>query len=175
MTSPTQSRVTITALWVVFALVAVGSGWLAVRMVGGAITPTTVPVLSAEDVSRRLATASTAPTRSSEPSRTATPTRTTAPTRTSDGPTQQPEAKAVVRTLSSTGGTVVAACTGDLVTVRSVSPAVGFRVDELEQGPDAEVEVRFVSSASEVKITIECVDGVPRAETEVDDESGDDD
>jgi hypothetical protein len=164
-----------TALWTVFAVVAVASGWLAVRLVGGAITPASVPVYSAEDVDRRLATASAAPTRTSEPSRSIGPTRRSEPSRTPDSETSRPESKVVVRTLTSAGGTVVAACADGLVTLRSVSPSVGFRVDELEQGADAEVEVSFVSAASEVKLKVECVDGVPRAESEVDDESGDDD
>jgi hypothetical protein len=161
------SRAAVTALWVLFALVAVTSGWLAVRMVGGAITPAAVPVLSPADVSKRLATASAAATGEAQPTRSARPSRT--PT------SAEPAQKTVVRTLSSPGGSVLAACANGLVTLRSVSPAVGFRVDELEEGADAEVEVRFVSSASEVKLKVECVDGVPRAESEVDDESGDDD
>jgi hypothetical protein len=152
---------------VLFAVVAIASGWLAVRMVGGAITPAAVPVLSSADVSKRLATASAAPSREPQQTRSEGPSRT---------PTSAvPAPKAVVRTISSPGGTVVADCVNGLVTLRSVSPAVGFRVDELEEGADAEVEVRFVSSASEVKMKVECVDGVPRAESEVDDESGDDD
>ena len=43
------------------------------------------------------------------------------------------------------------------------------------RGPDGEAEIKFVSSSSEVQMRVRCVGGVPSAETEVDDESGDDD
>ena len=40
-----------TALWAVFVVVAVVSGWVAVQMVGAAIAPASVSVLSAGEVS----------------------------------------------------------------------------------------------------------------------------
>ena len=52
---------------------------------------------------------------------------------------------------------------------------MGYRVDEVDPGPADEAEIKFVSSSSEVQMKVRCVSGVPSAETEVDDESGDDD
>ncbi len=86
-----------------------------------------------------------------------------------------PAPKTVVRTVASRGGSVVAACTSGRVTLRSWSPAVGYRVDEVNRGPATEVEVKFVSSSSEVQLKVRCVSGVPTGQSEVDDESGDDD
>jgi hypothetical protein len=62
-----------------------------------------------------------------------------------------------------------------LVTLRSWSPAVGYRVEVENRGPAAEVEVKFVSSSAEVQLKVRCVSGVPTGTSEVDDESGDDD
>jgi hypothetical protein len=81
----------------------------------------------------------------------------------------------VVRTLASRGGSVVAACRSGLVTLRSWSPAVGFRVSEVKRGPASEVEVRFASKDTEVTMKVSCRGGVPTATTESDSESGDDD
>jgi hypothetical protein len=171
------------------------SGWIAVQMFGSAVTPASIPVLTAGEVSARLATAS--------PAATTRPER--ASTKSSGGPSSKPTDKpsvkpsgtpsskptssssprptatstpvpdTVVRTLASRGGSVVAACTSGRVTLRSWSPAVGYRVDEVDRGPDDEAEIKFVSSSSEVQMKVRCASGVPSAETEVDDESGDDD
>lgn len=189
------SRGTSAALWVLFAAVAVVSGWIAVQMVGGAVTPASVPVLTAGEVAQRLATASPAATSRPEPSSTK-PQQSAGPSaKPSGGPsgtttakatssttsrprpsaTSAPGADSVVRTLVSRGGSVVAACASGRITLRSWSPAVGFRVDEVERGPDEEAEIKFVSSSTEVQMKVRCVSGVPSAETEVDDESGDDD
>ena len=185
------SRGASAALWAAFACVAVVSGWIAVQMLGSAVTPASVPVLTVGEVSARLATASPAATTRPEPSSTkpsggpsakpsakpsgsptAQPTSTSSPR---PSATSAPAADTVVRTLASRGGSVVAACSSRTVTLRTWSPAVGYRVDEVDRGPDTEAEIKFVGSSSEVQMKIRCVSGVPSAETEVDDESGDDD
>ena len=187
------SRGGVGALWAVFAAVAIVSGWVAVQMVGNAVTPASIPVLTASEVSQRLVTS--APTDDPSPlaepsaskkskkkpkataSQTQKPSSTSSPrpsptptatTTTSSGPA------AVVRTLASRGGSVVAACRSGQVTLRSWSPAVGYRVDEVDAGPGREVEVRFVSNSAEVKMQVRCVSGVPSARTEYDSDSGDD-
>jgi hypothetical protein len=181
-------RVTSAALWVAFAVVAVVSGWVAVQMFGSAVTPASVPVLTAGEVSARLATASPAATTrpvpatstkqsggpSDKPSGTSSSKPTSSPTSSSQL-SSAPATDIVVRTLASRGGSVVAACSSGIVRLRSWSPAVGYRVDEVDPGPDDEAEITFVSSSSEVQMKVRCVSGVPSAETEVDDESGDDD
>lgn len=193
------SRGTSAALWVAFAVVAVVSGWIAVQMFGSAVTPASIPVLTAGEVSARLATASPAITPHPEPTSTKPsgdptkkpgpkpsdkpsnkPSGSSSPEPTSSSsprpsPTSTPRPDTVVRTLASRGGSVVAACRSGRVTLRTWSPAVGYRVDEVDRGPDNEAEIKFVSSSSEVQMKVRCVSGVPTAETEVDDESGDDD
>ncbi len=185
------SRGAVAALWALFASVAIVSGWVAVQMVGNAVTPASMPVLTSGEVSQRLATSAptdepTPPTMPS-PSTTAKnhdgtkpkpstsssvrPSPTPSP---STSTTSAPRPTAVVRTLASKGGSVVAACLSGQVTLRSWSPAVGYRVDEVDAGPGREVEIRFVSTAAEVKMQVQCVSGVPTAQTEYDSDSGDD-
>jgi hypothetical protein len=69
----------------------------------------------------------------------------------------------------------VAACTSGSVTLRSWSPAVGYRVDEVQRGPAAEAEIKFASSSNEVTLQVRCVSGVPSGISQVDNSSGDDD
>ena len=183
------SRGGVGALWAVFAAVAIVSGWVAVQMVGNAVTPASIPVLTASEVSQRLVTSAPtdAPSPLAEPSAStkskkkpkATPSQTQKPSsstspRPSPTPTATSRPAAVVRTLASRGGSVVAACRSGQVTLRSWSPAVGYRVDEVDAGPGREVEVRFVSNSTEVKMQVRCVSGVPSARTEYDSDSGDD-
>lgn len=190
------SRGWVAALWALFASVAIVSGWIAVQMVGYAVTPASLPVLTAGEVSQRLTTAEPTdaspratprtskeegkkkepPTSSTSPQPTGSPATTTSPRPSpAKSTTSAPRPTAVVRTLASKGGSVVAACLSGQVTLRSWSPAVGYRVDEVEVGPDQEVEIRFVSKTAEVKMQVQCVSGVPVAESEYDPESGDDD
>lgn len=172
-------------LWAVFVAVAVVSGWVAVQMVGAAIAPASVSVLSAGEVSSRLATSTPVPQSSAthrpsdqESDRPSDP----APTG-SDRPGSSPAPSAstqspstVVRTLVSRGGSVVASCSGSSVYLRSASPAVGYHFDEWNRGPAAEAEVRFSGDAGEVKMQVTCrADGVPTATVESDAESGGDD
>ena len=186
------SRRSVAALWVVFATVAIVSGWIAVQMVGNAVTPASIPVLNAAEVSERLATSAPsgedtpAPSPSDKSTKKATTPTSSATKKSSPSPTpgsttdavttsKAPSPTAVVRTLASKGGSVVAACRSGQVTLRSWSPAVGFRVDEVDAGPSGEAEIRFVSRTAEVKMQLRCVSGVPVAQTEYDSESGDDD
>jgi hypothetical protein len=80
----------------------------------------------------------------------------------------------VVKTVSSRGGSVVAACTSGLVTLRSWSTAVGYRFDEWSRGPATEAEIKFASGSNEVTLKVRCVSGVPSGTSEVDEGSGDD-
>lgn len=194
------SRAGTAALWVAFVVIAMVSGWIAVTMVGNAVTPASIPVLTSGEVSTRLSTASPAATPgpeepgstepkssnepTNEPSDKGKPQTTAKPSSSPTGSTSpQPQAtestgpalKTVVRTVASRGGSAVAACTSGLVTLRSWSPAVGYRVDEVRRGPSSEVEIKFVSSANEVTLRVRCNVGVPTGSSEVEDGSGDDD
>lgn len=171
-------------LWAVFVVVAVVSGWVAVQMVGAAIAPASVSVLSTGEVSSRLATSTPVPQSSAthRPShRTSDRPSDPAPTGSdrpgsSSSPPDSEAAIRTVRTLVSRGGSVVASCSGATVYLRSASPAVGYDFDEWSRGPAAEAEVRFSGDAGEVKMLVTCrADGVPTAKVESDAESGGDD
>ena len=183
------SRGAVAGLWALFAAVAIVSGWIAVQMVGSAVTPASIPVLTVGEVSQGLVTSAPtdeptpvakprpskskgAPSSTPSPSTSSRPSPT--PTASAKTTTTPPRPKAVVRTLASRGGSVVAACSAGQVTLRSWSPAVGYRVDEVDPGPDEEVELRFVSNDSEATMQVRCLSGVPAARTEYGSESGDD-
>ncbi|WP_426512966.1 hypothetical protein ACPPVO_21355 [Dactylosporangium sp. McL0621] len=83
-------------------------------------------------------------------------------------PTETParpaaSAGSVQRSLASSGGTVVARCTGGSAYLVSWSPAQGYQVAHVERGPAAEVEVVFRNAAGHTRIEIEirCVAGIP--------------
>jgi hypothetical protein len=171
-------------LWAVFVVVAVVSGWVAVQMVGAAIAPASVSVLSTGEVSSRLATSTPVPQSSAtdrpsdrpsdKPSDPA-PTGSERPG-SSPAPSTSEAPSSTVRTLVSRGGSVVASCSGTTVYLRSASPAVGYDFDEWNRGPAAEAEVRFSGDAGEVKMQVTCrADGVPTAKVETEAESGGDD
>ncbi|KAB8195719.1 hypothetical protein FH608_009390 [Nonomuraea phyllanthi] len=64
--------------------------------------------------------------------------------------------------IHSVGGTVIASCAGDLVTLRSWSPAQGYSVDGVEPGPAREAKVEFEPDDGEdVKLEISCPAGRP--------------
>ncbi|MBB5874237.1 hypothetical protein F4553_007671 [Allocatelliglobosispora scoriae] len=74
-----------------------------------------------------------------------------------------PPSGAAVRSLSTGGGVVHASCAGGLVSLTSWSPAQGYRVDDAERGPAAEVRVKFKRGKDELRVFVTCVGGVPTA------------
>jgi hypothetical protein len=182
-----MNRWTPAGLWLLFTIVAVTSGLLALALVGQAVTATRGPILSAAEVDAKLAVvnspASARPhlTQSSERSHTSKPepTRSEEPTsQQSEPPTTEPSdgqttpepthahatkssSPNTVRTIGSRGGTVVAQCTAGQVYLRSWSPASGFHVDEVQRGPGSQAAAKFVSSSTEVTLQVRCSRGVP--------------
>ena len=171
-------------LWVLFTMVAVLSGLLAVALVGQAVTASSGAILSAADVEGQLAAEGSAFTAQPGASRTVEPGQTLPPDHSpgstpkpthsrnaTDGSspptaTQSPSNSAspshsTVRTISSRGGTVVAECSGGRVYLRSWSPASGFRVSEVRRGPASETELRFDSSSLQVQLQVRCSGGAP--------------
>lgn len=86
-----------------------------------------------------------------------------------------PGAQTVYRTFRSRGGSAVMSCTGSRITLRSWSPAVGYRIAE-KQEQFSEVEVKFEGASGESTIHATCVSGTPVADidSESESESGDD-
>jgi hypothetical protein len=81
-------------------------------------------------------------------------------------PVQVPQPQPRTEVLATAGGTVVAECVGDQVTLRSWSPAQGYRVDDVDRGPATRARVKFkAGKGNEVRTDITCVGGVPTAAT----------
>ncbi len=100
-----------------------------------------------------------------------TGTRSAAP-----GPTSSPRTASsdASRTyMSEVGGTFWASCTGGLVTINSVSPRQGYRVDGKQLGPAPTAWVNFKLDArhghsTEYSIAVTCVNGAPRSRVAID-------
>ncbi|MER6944868.1 hypothetical protein ABT294_12670 [Nonomuraea sp. NPDC000554] len=131
--------------WAVTAVAATAAAVAVLGLLGGGLTGTSSRVLSQAEIRAALATATTRPPA-------ARPTGTpTAPATPGDG--------GLVRTE---GGTVIAACDGDQVTLRSWTPAQGYSVDAVEPGPGREARVEFdPDEGDDVKLRIHCSAGRP--------------
>ena len=151
------------ALWVAAGLAALLAGLAAIQTVRTAVGE---PVAGASPVPTQpaatpggTATPSQDPTPAAtspgaEPTAPATPTATAAPRPTAAQPATPPAA--ATATLSSAGGTVVASCAAGTVRLLAWSPAPGYAVDEVEAGPAAEAEVRFIGGGSRLQVEVTC-------------------
>jgi hypothetical protein len=164
-------RWALAAVWALFAAASVGVGFGAAGLVGDPFSdPGSVTAVAPVTTSTPAPAASTpAPshTRSDRPS----PSRTAVPhPETSTPPADQP----LVRSVTTRGGYVAGSCRSGLVTV-SASPAVGWRIDEVDGGPTEEAEVKFKRSngEGEVQVKARCAGGDTRFEVE-DDHDGQD-
>jgi hypothetical protein len=131
--------------WLAAVVVATLAGLGAIRLVGDDLTGTNAGVRSQAEVARELAAATGAPT--------------TRPTAT--GPTPTPADDARRGTFAVRGGSAVARCAGDLVTLESWSPAQDYRVVDVDQGPDDDAEVKFQGPGGHFEIKVECHGGRP--------------
>jgi len=174
-----------TVLWVTLVSAALASGWIGVHLVGSALVPSSVPVLSDAAMDAQLATAEPLalpkpkakptptedphPDHSKEPSHssaTPQPTHSTAtpePTHSSSTPKPDHSQKKVVRTFRSRGGSAVVSCVGSTISLGTVSPAVGYRIDE-RKVDGREVEVKFEGDDVESSIKARCESGEPVAD-----------
>lgn len=128
--------------WVVTAVAATGAAVAVLGLLGGGVTGTSNRVLSGPEVRAALATV--------------TPRTASAP------PATSPSAQG--RLMRTPGGTVIASCSGGLVTLRSWSPAQGYSVDKVEPGPAAEAKVEFEPEEGEdIELRITCTPSGPTA------------
>jgi len=142
--------------WLLAALAATGTGLAAVQVIGAGLTGPAGEVRSPDEVARALAATSgsvgpgpaTSPGASTGSPGPGTP----APGGSGHGPRQL---------LSTPGGTVVAECDGRTVWLTSWTPAQGYRVGEVERGPDDDAEVTFHGSDERIEVEVECVAGRP--------------
>jgi hypothetical protein len=68
------------------------------------------------------------------------------------------------RVLTTPGGSVVASCEFGMVWVEWLRPAIGFRVQDADQGPDVESKVTFKTDGQEVRVVLRCTDDGPHAD-----------
>lgn len=156
-----------TLAWLSAAVATTVVGVAAINSLSAGLLGADQQPLTSEDLQRQLsATPSPQPAadESADPGglSPAPTTRSVRPPATSPAsPAPQPTA----RVLTSRGGTVLASCTGDVVTLRSWSPAQGFRVDDVHRGPGPVASIEFVRYADhrrdEVHVTVVCTDGHP--------------
>ncbi|MFG6190827.1 hypothetical protein [Nonomuraea sp. JJY05] len=130
--------------WAATAVAATGAAVAVLTLLGTGLTGDSGHVLSPAEVRAALNTATQRAT--------ATPS---APTGTPPQPTQG-------KLIRTAGGTVIASCEGDLITLRSWSPAQNYSVDQVEPGPARRAKVEFEpEEGAEVELEIECSAGRP--------------
>lgn len=132
--------------WFAAAALATVVGVAAVSMIGTDIVGETARPLTHDQVTRALATAE--------------PVASPSPASASASVSPRPGGSKV---LGTPGGTVVARCANGLVTLVSWSPGQGYRSDDVHPGPDHEASLKFESDNREVRVRVDCRDGVPTA------------
>ncbi|WP_092596624.1 hypothetical protein [Actinopolyspora xinjiangensis] len=152
MRSPTgRARTALAVLgWCCAAALAVGVGLAAVSALGRGILDGGPPMTSPEQVRRELARP--------------------APSAGGDGSERpDPSGAGSTEVDRTPGGTVTAGCSEDeLASLRSWSPAQGFRAGDVRDGPAEEAELTFESEETEVEITVVCDGTRPLVSTEID-------
>ncbi|MBM0204941.1 septum formation initiator [Micromonospora sp. NPDC051227] len=139
--------------WVATAAIATLIGLGAIRLVGESLTGTPGGVRSEAEIERALA----AP----EPVTTvATGTASAAPGTTGPAPSAKSGAR---RGFATDGGTAVAECGVGGVRLVSWAPAQGYRVRDVDRGPDDDVEVTFQGATREYELKVRCIGSEPVA------------
>ncbi|NGM12102.1 septum formation initiator [Verrucosispora sp. WMMA2044] len=154
--------------WLATAVVATLIGLAAIRLVGESLTGTPGGVRSQEEIARALAE----PAPGTDPPG-SVPTGAPAPGSTTTGsgpggspsnpvPPADPSADSGDRRgFSTLGGSAVAECRPDGVYLVSWSARPGYRVDDVDRGPDDDADVTFVGPSGEYELSVRCVGGVP--------------
>ncbi|MET8267108.1 septum formation initiator [Micromonospora arida] len=144
--------------WVATAAIATVIGLGAIRLVGESLTGTPGGVRSEAEIERALAAPEPTPT---------TSTASTAPGTTgtaSAAPGSAPSASSGARRgFATDGGTAVAECGVGGVRLVSWAPAQGYRVRDVDRGPDDDVEVTFQGAAREYELKVRCIGSEPVA------------
>jgi hypothetical protein len=167
-------RLALGALWAAFAVLSVAVGFAAAGLVGDPFTDGVAAGPPAAGQATRVPTTdgSSAPDPTApDPTGTATTPAPSGSPRPSSSREPDPSAPAgpVTRTLQTRGGTVSATCRGGTVRL-SVSPAVGWTVDDLDP-PGRESRVRFEPTGDRdgrVEVEARCAGGRPRFELDDD-------
>ncbi|MEU8421360.1 septum formation initiator [Micromonospora sp. NPDC048835] len=146
--------------WVATAAIATLIGVGAIRLVGESLTGTPGGVRSEAEIERALAAPEPTPTASTAPGTApATPgTTSAAPETTSAGPSGSAGPR---RGFATDGGTAVAECGPGGVRLVSWAPAQGYRVRDVDRGPDDDVEVTFQGPTREYELKVRCIGSEP--------------
>ncbi|MFC4019075.1 septum formation initiator [Micromonospora sp. GCM10011542] len=140
--------------WLATAAVATLIGLAAIRLVGESITGTPGGVRSEAEIERALASPEPAPAG----------TTAAAPATGAGTPSVTPTTRSGARRVFATvGGTAVAECGTAGVRLVSWAPAQGYRVRDVDRGPDDDVEVTFKGSGGEYELKLRCVGSEPVA------------
>jgi serine/threonine-protein kinase len=132
--------------WLIVAFLTTLVGLAAVNSLGDGILGSAERPLTHESVEAQLSSSAPAPTSAPSPS-----------------PVATPSVEAVAHTFSSAGGTVTAACDGDLVTLKYWSPAQGYEADHVAPGPGPSASIRFRQGGRGhgIRLAFGCANGAP--------------
>ncbi|MCG5461511.1 septum formation initiator [Micromonospora sp. MED01] len=156
--------------WVATAAIATLIGLGAIRLVGESLTGTPGGVRSEAEIERALAAPEPAPTgtASAAPGPTSTASAAPGPTSTASAApgmtgTAPSASSGTRRGFATDGGTAVAECGVGGVRLVSWAPAQGYRVRDVDRGPDDDVEVTFQGAAREYELKVRCIGSEPVA------------
>ncbi|WP_444947519.1 septum formation initiator [Micromonospora ureilytica] len=145
--------------WVATAAIATLIGLGAIRLVGESLTGTPGGVRSEAEIERALASPEP-PSTGTTGAAPGTSTDSPGPGTTSPTPSASSGAR---RGFATDGGTAVAECGAGGVRLVSWAPAQGYRVRDVDRGPDDDVEVTFQGAAREYELKVRCIGSEPVA------------
>ena len=148
-----RRSILVAAGWVATAAIATLIGLGAIRLVGESLTGTPGGVRSEAEIERALASPEPVPTGT-------TGTASAGPGTTGPAPSASSGAR---RGFATDGGTAVAECGAGGVRLVSWAPAQGYRVRDVDRGPDDDVEVTFPGATREYELKVRCIGSEPVA------------
>ncbi|WP_330466554.1 septum formation initiator [Micromonospora zamorensis] len=148
-----RRSILVAAGWVATVAVATLIGLGAIRLVGESLTGTPGGVRSEAEIERALASPEPVPTGT-------TGTASVGPGTASPMPSAS---SGVRRGFATEGGTAVAECGAGGVRLVSWAPAQGYRVRDVDRGPDDDVEVKFRGPTREYELKVRCIGSEPVA------------
>lgn len=180
-------RLALTALWAAFAAASVGVGFGAAGLVGDPFSDGVTDAAPATRSGPEASSTSPPHAGTNEPASSAGPTGTGSSTptgqaspRTSttapgapEGPGPAPD-QAVTRNIITGEGTVWATCRSGLVQL-SASPAVGWQIEDIDEGRQRDARVRFEPAGDgdgRVEVEAVCAQGTPQFALDDDRDSG---
>ena len=153
--------------WAATAVAATGAAVGVLGLLGTGLTGASSHVLSQAEIRAALTTATsraaTSPAVSpSAVSPSAVSPSAVTPSAVTPSGVATPSRTAPGKLIHSAGGTVIASCDGDQVTLRSWSPAQDYSVDKVEPGPAREAKVKFEPhDGHDAELRIICSGGQP--------------